>query len=135
MSTEAAQNRNWNETNVIFQFFGDAAAAGMRETGEAAFKRQLYQSMVGQLLFLKTEIEAWRSQNMWGTTIWMYNEIWPTSGWGSIEYGPPAVPGQVEGGRWKPLHYTFKSSTFADQETFFGNPERWHALSASPPTL
>jgi hypothetical protein len=31
-----------------------------------------------------------------------YNEIWPTGGWGSIEYGS-AVPGQVEGGRWKPL--------------------------------
>lgn len=33
---------------------------------------------------------------------------------GSIEYGSP-VPGQIEGGRWKPLHYTLKSSTFADQ--------------------
>ena len=34
----------------------------MAESGEAAFKRQLYHSMVGQLLFLKTEIEGWRSQ-------------------------------------------------------------------------
>ena len=44
----------------------------------------------------------------------MFNEIWPTGGWGSIEYGSP-VPGQVEGGRWKPLHYILRSSTFADQ--------------------
>lgn len=70
--------------------------------------------MIGQLLYLKTQIESWRSQNVWGTTFWMYNEIWPTGGWGSIEYGSP-VPGQVEGGRWKPLHYALKSSTFADQ--------------------
>lgn len=45
---------------------------------QVAFKRQLYQSMIGQLLFLKTEIESWRSSNVWGTTFWMYNEIWPT---------------------------------------------------------
>lgn len=40
--------------------------------------------------------------------------MWPTGGWGSIEYGS-AVPGQVVGGRWKPLHYQFRKSTFADQ--------------------
>ena len=44
----------------------------------------------------------------------MYNEIWPTGGWGSIEYGS-AVPGQVLGGRWKPLHYVLRASIFADQ--------------------
>jgi hypothetical protein len=43
----------------------------MVESGEVAFKRQLYQSMVGQALFLKTEIEGWRAQNVFGTTIWM----------------------------------------------------------------
>ena len=43
-----------------------------------------------------------------------YNEIWPTSGWGSIEYGPDGRRGQVVGGRWKPLHYELKRSTFAD---------------------
>jgi beta-mannosidase len=42
------------------------------------------------------------------------NEIWPTGGWGSLEYGTPSVQGQVVGGRWKPLHYLLKSSTFAD---------------------
>jgi hypothetical protein len=52
--------------------------------GEVAFKKQLYQSMLGQALFLKTEIEAWRSQNVFGTTIWMYNEIWPTGGYDTL---------------------------------------------------
>ena len=112
MLSAGAKNRNWNPSNVIGTFFGEAAAAAMVESGEVAFKRQLYQSMVGQALFLKTEIEAWRSQNVWGTTFWMYNEvsslailqllvtskslrdscdnqIWPTGGWGSIEYGSP----------------------------------------------
>lgn len=38
----------------------------------------------------------------------------PTGGWGSIEYGNPAMPGQILGGRWKPLQYMFKQSIFAD---------------------
>mmetsp|Transcript_31436 Transcript_31436/g.94443 ORF Transcript_31436/g.94443 Transcript_31436/m.94443 type:complete len:1023 (+) Transcript_31436:5048-8116(+) len=114
MQTPAGVNRNWSPANIINVFFGGRAAAAMSETGEVAFKRQLYQSMVGQALFLKTEIEGWRSQNVFGTTIWMYNEMWPTGGWGSIEYGS-TVPGQVSGGRWKPLHYQFRKSTFADQ--------------------
>ena len=42
----------------------------------------------------------------------MYNEIWATSGWGSIEYS--YGDGQVEGGRWKALHYILQSSTFTD---------------------
>ena len=75
MMTPGAKNRNWNPSNVISTFFGTGAASAMSESGEVAFKRQLYQSMVGQLLFLKTEIEGWRSQNVWGTTFWMYNEV------------------------------------------------------------
>ena len=69
MSTAAGAHRNWNVSNVIYTFFGtDAVVSGMKQSGEAAFKRQLYQSALGQLLFLKTEIESWRSSNVWGTT-------------------------------------------------------------------
>ena len=75
MLTPGGKNRNWNPANVISTFFGTGAASAMSESGEVAFKRQLYQSMVGQLLFLKTEIEGWRSQNVWGTTFWMFNEV------------------------------------------------------------
>ena len=45
----------------------------------------------------------------------MYNEVWPCASWGSIEYGPPDQPGQLLGGRWRPLHYQLRSSIFADQ--------------------
>ena len=46
----------------------------------------------------------------------MLNEIWPTVGWGSLEYGPPPghTPGQVRGGRWKPLHYFYRRSLMTD---------------------
>lgn len=79
MSSFGASRRNWNVANVIQPFFGSNATARMSEFGEVAFKRQLYQSMVSQALFLKTEIEAWRSSNLWGSTFWMYNEIWYVS--------------------------------------------------------
>jgi hypothetical protein len=41
---------------------------------QAAFKRQLYQSQIAQALVIKTEVEAWRSTNNFGTLFWMYNE-------------------------------------------------------------
>jgi hypothetical protein len=78
MDSAAAKNRGspgggggWNVSNVLSAYFGDTAVAALAESGEAAFKRQLYQSMIGQVLNLKTEIESWRSQNVWGTTFWM----------------------------------------------------------------
>ena len=116
MSSSASSHRNWNVSNVINTYFGDkAVAVGMRQSGAAAFQRQLYQSMVSQLLFMKVAVEAWRSTNVFGTIFWMYNEVWPTGGWGSIEYGPADAPGQVAGGRWKPLQYGLKNSIFADR--------------------
>merc|ERR1712194_785854 len=33
---------------------------------------------------------------------------------GSIEYGNPTFPGQVVGGRWKPLQYWYKASIYTD---------------------
>jgi hypothetical protein len=71
MLSPGAKDRNWNPSNVISKFFGTAAADAMAESGAVAFQRQIYQSMVGQALFLKTEIEGWRSNNLWGSTFWM----------------------------------------------------------------
>ena len=47
----------------------------MHETGEEAFKRQLYQSLISQTLYLKTMIQAWRSTNIMISIWWMYNEL------------------------------------------------------------
>jgi hypothetical protein len=76
-----AKQRNWNVSNIIEGFFGLPAAVAMHETGEVAFKRQLYQSLIAQTLYLKTMIQSWRSSNIMISIWWMYNELWPTGGW------------------------------------------------------
>jgi hypothetical protein len=84
-------------------------------TGEKAFKGQLFQCMVGQALVLKQNIETRRAENQFGCLVWQLNEIWPTGGWGSVEYGTVGfTQGQVRGGRWKPLHYWYRASIYAD---------------------
>merc|ERR1712224_48888 len=70
--------------------------------------------MGGQALQMKSIIEERRSKNELGHLVWQLNEIWPTGGWGSLEYGNQMMQGQVLGGRWKPLHYFYRQSTFSD---------------------
>eukprot|EP00403_Amphidinium_massartii_P026586 CAMPEP_0178395896 /NCGR_PEP_ID=MMETSP0689_2-20121128/13452_1 /TAXON_ID=160604 /ORGANISM="Amphidinium massartii, Strain CS-259" /LENGTH=952 /DNA_ID=CAMNT_0020016559 /DNA_START=255 /DNA_END=3113 /DNA_ORIENTATION=+ len=102
--------RNYPCDNLIMAYFG---AQDFESVGEHAFKRQLYQCMIAQALHMKGDIEARRAKNQLGLLVWQLNEIWPTGGWGSLEYGTN-VPGQVLGGRWKPLHYWYKAALFAD---------------------
>ena len=80
--------------SLIDVYFGKKDESYFNSTGEAIFKRQLYQCQLSQALEIKSNIETRRSQNELGIIVWQYNEIWPTGGWGSIEYGT-AVPGQV----------------------------------------
>jgi hypothetical protein len=81
MSTPAvATKRNHAVPGMLASMFG-AAAGSIQGTGEKAFKRQLYQSMIAQMLIMKAQIEAVRSQNVFGTLFWMYNELWPTGSW------------------------------------------------------
>ena len=106
--------RNYPCDNIIDVYFG-SAPGDFDRVGEAVFKKHLWQCMVGQALNMKSNIEARRAQNQIGIIVWQYNEIWPTGGWGSIEYGTVGwTKGQVIGGRWKPLHYWYKASIFAD---------------------
>ena len=84
LSSPVARTRNWNGAPLVMAMFG--STQNTSETGEKSFKRQLYQSQIAQALIIKTEVEAWRSTNNFGTTFWMFNEIWATGGWGSIEY-------------------------------------------------
>eukprot|EP00658_Telonema_sp_P-2_P037323 TRINITY_DN26848_c0_g1_i1.p1 TRINITY_DN26848_c0_g1~~TRINITY_DN26848_c0_g1_i1.p1 ORF type:complete len:858 (-),score=160.40 TRINITY_DN26848_c0_g1_i1:403-2976(-) len=105
--------RNYPCDDLIYGYFG--IGQDLDATGEFPFKRQLYQCMVGQALSLKSDIEQRRNMNQFGLLTWQLNEIWPTGGWGSLEYGTVGwTPGQVLGGRWKPLHYLLKSSLYAD---------------------
>ncbi|CAJ1426374.1 unnamed protein product, partial [Effrenium voratum] len=105
--------RNYPCDSLINAYFGLHPDSYFNQTGEAIFKRQLFQCMLAQALILKSDIETRRSQNQFGALVWQLNEIWPTGGWGSLEYGTP-VKGQVLGGRWKPLHYLYRRSIFAD---------------------
>jgi beta-mannosidase len=116
--------RNYQCTPLIKKWFGDGNAdpAVLNTTGEIPFKRQLYQCMLGQALEMKSNIEHRRSTNVFGIIVWQYNEIWPTGGWGSVEYGTPR-PGQVLGGRWKPLHYFYASHLYQDVIAVCGTSE------------
>jgi hypothetical protein len=77
--TNVMAQRNYPCDNIIQVFFG---AADFDAVGEAAFKQQLWQCMVGQALLIKGTIENRRSTNQFGHLIWQLNEIWPTGGWG-----------------------------------------------------
>ncbi|CAE8627680.1 unnamed protein product [Polarella glacialis] len=103
--------RNYPCDNLIIVYFGDQV--NLSATGEKSFKQQLYYCMLAQALVVKADIETRRGLNELGLIVWQLNEIWPTGGWGSIEYGTE-MPGQVVGGRWKPLHYWYRSSLFQD---------------------
>lgn len=109
----AMSQRNYPCDNYIITYFGNVGQ-DLNATGEAVFKKQLYQCMIGQGLLLNQEILDFRGKNTFGLLVWQFNEIWPTGGWGSVEYGNPEFPGQVIGGRWKPLHHWYKSHLFAD---------------------
>ena len=109
--TNVMAQRNHPCDNIIVTYFG--AKQDLNATGRAAFQRQLYQCMLSQALNMKARIETRRASNQFGIIIWQLNEIWPTGGWGSLEYGTP-LPGQVLGGRWKPLHYLLRRSVYAD---------------------
>jgi hypothetical protein len=132
MASAAAQWRDWNASNVLRAFFGEGACfPGMEQQGEAALQRQLYQSMIAQMLFMKRSIEEMRSSNVWGMLFWMFNDVWPAASWGSIEYGAD-MPGQVQGGRWKPLHYTLSSSSYRDNLASCTGEGRCFVMNDSP---
>ena len=90
-------------------------AAELDTVGTFAFQKQLWLCMAAAALKVKSQVETYRGANIFGLLVWQLNEIWPTGGWGSLEYGYPTADGsQVLGGRWKPLHYLYSRSLYAD---------------------
>ena len=59
--------RNYPCDNVITEYFG---ASNFADVGEDAFKKQLWQCMVGQALLVKSDIETRRSTNQFGIIVW-----------------------------------------------------------------
>lgn len=137
--TNVAAQRNYPTDNYMSVYFGDGV--DRTAVGEFAFKAQLFQAMVGQALNVAMKITTKRLTNCFGTMIWQLGEVWPTGacvkcicsfvplsgaplpliarpppqtgGWGSLEYATAAfTPGQVLGGRWKPLHYWYRKALF-----------------------
>jgi len=110
--TNPMSERNYACDNIIRVYFGNS---DFNQVGEQAFKKQLWQCMVGQALNIKQNIETRRASNQFGIIVWQFNEIWPTGGWGSIEYGTVGyTKGQVLGGRWKPLQYWYRKTIYSD---------------------
>jgi beta-mannosidase len=105
--------RNYPCDSIVKAYF-QTEQDYFEQVGPQSFQRQLYHCMIGQALQMKSTIEERRSKNELGHLVWQLNEIWPTGGWGSLEYGNGDMAGQVLGGRWKPLHYFYRQSTFAD---------------------
>eukprot|EP00937_MAST-01D_sp_MAST-1D-sp2_P003275 g3275.t1 len=113
--------RNYPCDPIVLSYFNSPRTPiDLDKRGEQSFKKQTFLCMLGAALQRKADIESWRSGNVWGSLMWQLNEIWPTGGWGSLEYGTPA-PGQVFGGRWKPLHHFMRASAFADVAAACGN--------------
>ena len=113
----------------ITTYFGDKAV-DRNATGEAAFRAQLFLGVLGQAIEMKGQISAMRSDNRWGVVVWQLNEIWPTGGWGSLEYGTVGyTPGQVVGGRWKPVSAILHCPSVPPNDDGTSNPSccrvRW----------
>lgn len=110
--------RNYPCDNLIIDYFGNGSTArgNLDNTGDQAFKQQLWQCMIAQALAMQSDIETRRSSiNTFGIMTWQLNEIWPTGGWGSLEYGTVGfTKGQVLGGRWRPLHHFMEQHLFTD---------------------
>eukprot|EP01006_Ploeotia_vitrea_P031881 TRINITY_DN64165_c0_g1_i1.p2 TRINITY_DN64165_c0_g1~~TRINITY_DN64165_c0_g1_i1.p2 ORF type:complete len:866 (+),score=74.69 TRINITY_DN64165_c0_g1_i1:17-2614(+) len=100
LHTPPFKQRNYCVDNIIESYFGKQ---DLDKVGTLPFQKQLYQSLLSQGLFIKSELEQFRAGNWWGTVIWQLNDIWPTGGWASLEF---------ENNRWKPLHHFLQSSTF-----------------------
>jgi beta-mannosidase len=66
--TNVMAQRNYPCDNIIIVYFG--ALSNFDAVGEAAFKQQLWQCMIGQSLLMKGVIEIRRSLNQFGHLIW-----------------------------------------------------------------
>jgi len=125
--------RSYSQDNIIASYFGEAAVNMSVVGDEAAFARQLLLSQLASALLIKQTVESMRATNNFGLLLWQLGEIFPTGGWGSLEYsGPRGYPGQVLGGRWKPLHNLLAATLFGDVFVACGSAGQCYARNDSP---
>ena len=69
--------RNYPCDHLLHRYFGNSTQRVnyYNATGEQEFQGQLYLCMLGQTLFLKSDIEQRRSDNQWGALTWQLNEM------------------------------------------------------------
>ena len=72
--TAPMTGRNYAGDNFVTAF-SNAAWPGAFDnaTGQLVFQRQLFWQMLGQALWVKSDIEGRRSQNSWGCITWQFN--------------------------------------------------------------
>lgn len=107
----AMVQRNWACDNIIWSYFGPNL---LNQTGELAFKGQLFQCLIASAIHMQLDIEQRRGSNQLGTLIWQLQDIWSSGSWGTLEYGSVLSPGTIRGGRWKPAHYWLANHMFQD---------------------
>ena len=125
--------RSYSQDNIVASYFGNAAV-NMSAVGDAdIFARQLLLSQLASALLIKQTVEGLRATNNFGLLLWQLGEIFPTGGWGSLEYsGARGYPGQVLGGRWKPLHNLLASTLFGDVFVACGAAGQCYVRNDSP---
>jgi beta-mannosidase len=68
--------RNYPTNNIISVYFGNATAERwLNATGVEAFRASTYLATLGSALQQKSDIEARRSGNAWGTVTWQLGEM------------------------------------------------------------
>lgn len=68
MHSAPMHERNYPCDPIVWSYFG--REVDLDATGAAAFQKQLYFCMLGQALQRRTNIESWRSGNMWAVLLW-----------------------------------------------------------------
>ena len=121
LHSKSMRERNHPADSIIASYFGLKEREGLDSTGRKPLQRHLYQSMLAQALNIKSVVETHRAANSFGMLTWQLGEVWATGGWGVMEYGSIGAPGQLPGGRWKPLLYMMKDSFYADVFAACGN--------------
>ena len=102
--SEQLIQRNYHCDELMKAYFGEYVNSD--GIGKIIFQKQLYQCMISQALWIKGQIEIFRSQNTYGMLIWQLNDQLASGGWGLLD------PGRES--RWKPLMYLLMNSLFTD---------------------